>query len=262
MAGRKKSSGGGGGGGHDGGGSLRWMLTYCDMITLLMAFFIMMYSMSVLDLAKFQQTATSLRQEFGQGALDGQGKFILNGGSKPDLRPSITPFNPPPPKPGGGKKGNDAQQAPPGFRKLETYLKEKHLNGVVRVWREKRGLVISLSADGLLFPAGSAHITPSCRGVLERLADAVSEVSNEVRVEGHTCDLPPRSGEYPSNWELSTARATSVIRYFIETQGVSAQRLSAAGYAASRPVVPNDNEHHRALNRRVDIVILNPGSAN
>ena len=270
MAGRKKK---GGGGGH--GNSERWLLTYADMITLLMAFFIMMYSMSVLDLQKFQMAADSLRNEFGKGQVGAGGENLLKGGAPVDLRPSIIPFSTPSPKaasdrmgigdgPGSvskpgkgmGKGRGHAIERAAEFQKLKVYLKQHNLTHLVRVQSEKRGLVISLLADGMLFPAGSAQLTPTCRGILERLAAAIRKVPNDVCVEGHTCDLPPRSPVFPSNWELSTARASNVVRFFINSEGMAARRLSVAGYAAMRPVAPNDTEEHRVLNRRVNIVLL------
>lgn len=232
---------------HDNGGPLRWLLTYADMITLLMAFFIMMYSISVLDVEKFRLAAASLRHELGEDQAGAGGRSVLDADSGTRLAPGILPFAEPQPA---------AIQRTVSFRKLQEYLRVEKLDELVRVRAERRGLVISLLADGLLFPAASAQTTGACRGVLDRLATVIKEAPNDVSIEGHTCDLPPRGGDYPSNWELSTARATQVTRYFIEVQQIPAARLSAAGYAASKPLAANDSARHRALNRRVDIVIL------
>jgi chemotaxis protein MotB len=125
-----------------------------------------------------------------------------------------------------------------------------------RVYADERGLVISLMSDVAVFKAGSADIRLEAVGLLDKIAEALKQVPNMVRVEGHTCDLPTRTGRYPSNWELSTARATNVVRYLVERHGISAGRLSASGYAGGRPVVPNDGPVHRRMNRRVDIVII------
>lgn len=245
MPRNKKSSQDHGGGGHDGGGSLRWLLTYADMITLLMAFFIMLYSMSVLNLSKFQQVAVSIRSGFG-GLVEGQGRSILGSSGQFSIRPSIIP---------GDSVGVPWQVV----QKIQALVKEKHLQKVVNLRVDQRGLVVSLVTDKLLFAKGQAEISPTAKKVIRSIAETLRDIPNEIRVEGHTCDLPVVSDRYPSNWELSTARATMVIRYLIEGVGIPPERLSAAGYADSKPIVPNTCEKNRALNRRVDIVIVSGG---
>jgi chemotaxis protein MotB len=121
---------------------------------------------------------------------------------------------------------------------------------------DERGLIISLVTDKVLFERGSASLQRGSREVLDEIAGLLRDIPNQVTVEGHTCDLPIHTAQFPSNWELSTARATQVIRYFIEQGQVPAQRLAAAGYADSRPLEPNTSEATRARNRRVDVVIL------
>jgi chemotaxis protein MotB len=116
-------------------------------------------------------------------------------------------------------------------------------------------LVISLLTDGIFFEKGSAVLSPAARKVLRDLAPVIQRSQRFVRVEGHTCDLPIHTPRYPSNWELSVARAVAVVRYLIGC-GVSASRLSAVGYGEYCPLVPNTNEENRRLNRRVDIVLL------
>ena len=242
MGRRSKGGGEGGGGGHDGGGSLRWLLTYADMITLLMAFFIMLYSMSVLNLAKFQQVAVSIKSGFG-GMVEGQGRSILGSSSQFNIKPSPI-------------MGDTAGVPNQTVKKIQTMIKDEKLENKVRLRVDERGLVISLSTDKVLFGPGRASLSPSAMKIIDAVAGSLKDIPNEVRVEGHTCDLPIRSSEYPSNWELSTARATNVIRYLIDKKGFQPDRLSAAGYADSRALVPNTSESNRAVNRRVDIVVL------
>lgn len=233
---------GGGGGGHDGGGSLRWLLTYADMITLLMAFFIMLYSMSILNLNKFQEVAMSIKSGFG-GMVEGQGRSILGSSGQVSIRPSpIT--------------GESAGVPSHAVEKIQTLIKDEKLQDKVRLRVDERGLVISLATDKVLFGAGQAALSPSAMRIIDSVADALKGVQNEIRVEGHTCNLPIRSSEFPSNWELSTARATNVIRYLIDHKRFEPDRLSAAGYADSRALVPNTSESNRTINRRVDIVVL------
>ena len=235
-------------GGHDAAGSMRWLLTYSDMITLLMAFFIMMYSMSVLNLQKFREVAFSIRSGFG-GPLEG-GPGML---SFPQRKDSIAP-----------NLNDIAESSGPGAipgvaKEMSEYIKEQGLSRIVRMRVEERGLVVSLVTDEVLFDKGRAELRPTAKRILHKVAEAVRDIPNDIAVEGHTCDLPINTAQFPSNWELSTARATTVVRCLIEESGIPPRRVSASGYADSRPLVPNDSEPHRMLNRRVDIVILQTG---
>ncbi len=230
------------GGGH-GSNHERWLLTYADMITLLVAFFIMLYSMSVLNNRKFQQMALSVRSGFG-GDLPGVGQGILDGNPAVEMLEQALSMKP---------------VAAPGtrlVRELQALIADKRLAGKVRLKNEPRGLVVTLVTDKVLFQKGQAEIRPETLPLLNQVLRILSEVPNAIRVEGHTCNLPVGKGRYPSNWELSTARAVAVIRYAIARGIIPKSRLSAAGYADSRPVAPNDTEEHRELNRRVDIVVV------
>jgi chemotaxis protein MotB len=241
MAKHKKAGGGGGGGGggHDGGGSMRWLLTYADMITLLMAFFIMMYSMSVLNLAKFNQVAFSIRSGFG-GVLKG-GKHLLphQPGKAISALPQLQDVKP----------MRDAEQ------QLVQMTISKKLQNELEVSYQPRGLVVSIAVDGLLFKAGSSVLETNARPIMAQIAHALAVMPNDIMVEGHTCTMPIATATYPSNWELSTARASSVVRFLIG-RGIAPSRLIAVGYADTRPRVANDTEAHRVKNRRVDIVLL------
>ncbi|MCX8053870.1 MAG: flagellar motor protein MotB [Armatimonadetes bacterium] len=232
---------------HSHGALERWLLTYADMITLLMAFFIMMYSMSVLNLAKFRQAAISIRSGFG-GTVDGQGRSIL--------------------KPSGefGEKSSALEGDTAGVRwrilkPFVDYIEKSGLQKAAAVGENRRGIVITMATDSLLFDPGSSRLKADALPLLDKVAEALTHTRNLVRVEGHTCDLPPRGGIYQTNWELSTARATEVLRYLVEHKGLSADRFAAAGYASTRPKAANDSEENRALNRRVEIVILRPEAA-
>lgn len=242
--GRKGRGGdhGGGGGGHDGGGSLRWLLTYADMITLLMAFFIMLYSMSILNLKKFHEVAVSIRSGFN-GIAIGQGRSILGQSGQMSINPSPIDL---------GSMGLTQRAA----RQIHELVVSAQYKDIVRVRQDERGLIISMLSDKVLFPKGKTEFNPESTKVLDKVIAILSSMPNDIRVEGHTCDLPVRSDKYPTNWELSSARASRVVRYMIEN-GIPAVRLSAAGYADKRPLpgFPNNCEANRAVNRRVDIVI-------
>ncbi len=231
---------------HGGGGLERWLLTYADMITLLMAFFIMMYSMSVLNTAKFRQAAISIRSGFG-GEVRGQGKSVLNASGVFAPRPSPI-------------EGDTAGVSWKVLRPFVTNIENDRTSNV-QIGEDKRGIVITMSSDKLLFEPGSADIKPGARPMLDKIAGLLAKTGNPVRIEGHTCDLFPRREEYATNWELSTARATEVLRYMVETRGLEASRFSAAGYGSVRPRTANDTEAHRVLNRRVEVVILRPETA-
>lgn len=229
----------------------RWLLTYSDMITLLMAFFIMMYSMSVISLSKFQRVAASIRSSFGNKVADGgtsvmqssAGKTVMNPAGGNSIVPSILPnSNPLIP----GKVANQIRQ----------YIKQNHLENVLRVQETQRGLVVSMLTDKVMFQKGRADLTPEAIRLLNTVAGLIAKTNSHIRVEGNTDNLPINTERFPSNWELSTARASIVVRHLIEKCGIAPDRLSAAGYADSRPVYPNDTEYHRRLNRRVDLVIL------
>ncbi|MCS6950081.1 MAG: OmpA family protein [bacterium] len=208
----------------------RWLITYADMITLLVALFVMLYAMSAVNQEKFGALAQSMRREFQTLPEHQGGKVIGSGHLVEPLEQQVS--------------------------QLERFLQETGLHTQVRVRQEERGIVISLLSDGTLFDLGSAELKPSARQVLDRVAQVLRQVPNPVLIEGHTDNLPIRTAQYPSNWELSAARAARVLRYLVQRGGISPHRLTAVGYADTRPLVPNDTPANRAQNRRVDIAIL------
>ena len=238
----------------------RWLITYADMITLLMAFFIMLFTMSQLDLAKFKEfqqgfasqvsnKEINLVADGGSGVLDGsagtqedlikQAEQVLNEQSKHDLA-----------------------------RKLERdrlldvereFVRRVHAAGLARkvgFRLERRGLIVTIVSDDVLFDVGSADLRGDGRKVLNGLAGVLRGMPNDVAVEGHTDNVPISGGPYRDNWVLSTARATSVLSYLLKGEGIAPSRLSAAGYADQRPVSSNGTHRGRSANRRVEIVIL------
>jgi len=229
-------------GGPDNG---RWLLTYSDLITLLMIFFIMMYVISNVNAQKFAKMANVLGQVFGNKSAG-----VLNNGTS-ILKDSGNTN----PKASNGNDAQDISQLNQVKQELEGYLKSKSLNGKVSVTLEERGLVISLQ-DTILFDSGSAILTPEAGSIISDIGAKLQALSNFIRIEGHTDDLPIQTVKYPSNWELSSARATNVVRELIMHSQISSDRLSATGYGEYRPLETNDSEQHRQMNRRVDILIL------
>ncbi len=219
----------------------RWLLTYADMITLLTAFFLMLYSMSVMSKGKFSAMATSVRSGFGD-ALH-RGPSLLNGGG---AHTRTT----------GDSADGPYQQYQQAMRDLTQYVEQNQWKGQVSTRADERGVIISLLSDNALFPRGQALLRPASLPLLQRVAKVLATAPNNVQIEGHTCDLPIHSAQFPSNWELSSGRAGTVLRYFTEQAGLPNRRFVASGYADTHPLNPNDSEASRARNRRVDIVLL------
>ncbi len=213
----------------------RWLLTYADLITLLLAFFIVMYSMSRVDAKKFGQMSEAL-----SGILHG-GKVAIKNGN------DVGSF------PGNGvldighlqSLGHNVQSA------FEKVGKQDEIN----VELSERGLVIHIMEQAL-FKEGSADLESRAKETLDLVGTQLRNMENHVRVEGHTDNKPINTKRFPSNWELSSARATEVVRYFANNYEISPTRLSALGYGEFRPMVPNNTAENRAKNRRVDIVVL------
>ncbi len=231
------------------GGSERWLITYADMITLLMVFFIVMYSMANTDLKKFAQVAESMQiafHVFGVGASKG-GVLDRKGdtGNGSSLFGNLSP------------RQRDFVSV---SADMSAFAAQAGIEGQISVNMNIEGIIISLS-DALAFEPGSAELRPEATQTLHEIAKVLQTTDNRVRIEGHTDNVPTNSPLYPTNWELSTQRAVSIVRYLLEHEGIAAQRLSAAGYAEFKPVAENDNRGNRALNRRADIVIIYPESS-
>lgn len=259
-------------------GADRWLVSYADFITLLFAFFTTLYAISTVDAQKMGKMVHSMRVEFDSAAFDSGSRNLSlsqgSGGSSASSREFLQSLTPNDPSSQVRAFRGMAVRQPvspektilTGKRNLEQFKKnlESSLGvsistGIVRVHLEPRGLVISLGERGV-FDSGSDQIRPEGRALLDDLATSLASVGNYIRVEGHTDNVPIRNSRFPSNWELSTARATVVVSYLIQTYSLKPEMLSAAGYAEYRPVVSNDSEEGKARNRRVDIIVLNPAA--
>ena len=252
----------------------RWLLTYADMITLLVAFFIMLYAMSVMNVTKFQQLAVSVRSGFGSSMTNGVPTVMTSGGGV-NGSPSIvqqgqTKENQ---KDDNGKaqaqvqaewnipnqnlkKGEDDKRLWDVKEAITKIIKQNGLEKKVKIFINERGMVIRILSDGMLFKSGSGDLRTQELGLLDKVASIITtKTDNQIEVEGHTDNLPINTARYPSNWDLSTARASVVLRYLVH-QGVHQERLRASGYADQRPVTTNATDDGRRQNRRVDIVLL------
>jgi len=240
---RKKAHGDGG---HE--NAERWLLTYADLITLLMVFFVVLYSMSSADTTKFKAISAALQQAFNIDVLQGRAATSIGDATAAPAAP-VSPVV--------DNLINDAQV--PQVSRLESKIKAV-VDGVaqspdVSVSIDKEGVVIRLSGS-YLFDSGRAELKPNSLSILDAVSSELRIQSNDIRVDGHTDSTPIDSPRYPTNWELSVARALAVTRYLIETDGVPAGRMMAAGFGEFRPLVPNDSRDNRALNRRVEIHLL------
>jgi chemotaxis protein MotB len=228
--------------------SERWLLTYADLITLLMVFFVVLYSMSSADTTKFKLISAALQQAFNLDVLQGQSAASLSDGAaqmSPPLDTMISPSD----VPQVSQIRNKIQGALDGAMQGATQAPD------VSVGVDSEGIVIRLSGS-YLFDSGRAELKPNSLAVLDAIATVIRPLENEIRVDGHTDSTPIDSPRYPTNWELSVARAVAVTRYMAETDGVRSGRLIAAGFGEFRPLVPNDTRLDRAQNRRVEIHLL------
>jgi chemotaxis protein MotB len=221
-------------------GMMRWLLTYADMITLLLALFIILFSISTINKVKLQRLVRDLGGGFNsQDAINNPPNGMTTSATKDDLQ---------------------AMQ-----QQLQSYIQSQSLQKSVqtKITRDgkKRELVITLLSDKQLFDSGKADIKPFTKKILDQVYKQLKTRPNEVRVEGNTDNVPISNDQFPSNWELSAARATGVARYFVEEDGLAPRRISALGYGEYRPRVANDSDAHRAQNRRVDVVILDTDAA-
>ena len=244
----------------------RWLITYADMITLLMVLFIVLFAIGQTDLAKYKALKAGLSDGFGKNKLT-----IVDGGlgladkaarsatvvtipaTTPDSRPdalALSDAQAVEQAQAVEKRSMEATQA-----SIEASLAGTGMENAVQFRTEERGLVVSVLSDRVLFKAGFAELTEEGRAVLGTVAEAILPLSNAISVEGHT-DNVPIAGRFASNWELSTARATSVLRDLIERHSFPPARLSASGYADQKPIESNATAKGRSANRRVEIVIL------
>jgi len=267
------------GGGHAEESEERWLLTYADMITLLMALFMVLFSISSVNISKYQTLQQSLKAAFSGNVLPG-GKAISQQGSTQNsshvpatvelqaLEPVTTM--------GASALANSTAHASQSSAaaaataahaanqqaifahiklELEAYAKAHGFSKSVQATVEQQGLVIRVLTDDLLFESGKASLEGRSHALLGEIANLLNvDVTHPIAVQGNTDNVPIHGGAFPSNWELSTARASTVVRFLIE-QGVSATRLTASGYAEQRPLASDATAAGRAKNRRVEIVM-------
>lgn len=231
----------------------RWLLTYSDLITLLMAFFIVMYASSTADKAKMAKVAASIKSAFGESGQSVIGdESAVNLKQNADLQESA--------KDAAGSQ-NSAQKVEESKlkeikQKVDAYVKQNGMSGQINTALQERGLTIHI-VDTTMFATGRDDLLPGSQDKLVAIGKILKATSNMIRVEGHTDSRPMHSDKIPSNVELSVLRASCVWHVLEEKGGVPRKQIIAAGYADNDPIVPDDSEANMAKNRRVDIVVIN-----
>lgn len=255
-------------------GSPAWVVTFADLMSLLMSFFVMLLSFAEMDAMKFKQVAESLEKAFG---VQREVKVIERPmGTSPDQ----THFSPGRPEPTSSETvKQDTSQVEPHLRtytadgallemmreasnqqiertlrQLREELDEELGSGQLQLERDERRLILRIEERGS-FPSGSADFDPTFRRSLTRISSTLALVPGELSIEGHTDDVPMKSARFRSNWELSSSRAAAVATALLAAGDIPAQRMRVQGFAETRPRVPNDSNPNRALNRRVEVII-------
>ena len=233
----------------------RWLVSYADFITLLFATFTALYALSKADASKAKVVADGLREAFGVSGAKVVPMEALDVNGIPSDNSRLPTGQGNQNAPPASSKEAGKQEFEEIKKQVEEFLMTKGMYDKVSVDRQERGLVVSLKEGGF-FESGSADVKPDANKVLEELAKKILSYRNPVRIEGHTDNVPIHSRTFPTNWELSSARATNVVRLLTDRFRIPSGKLSATGYGDSRPKTPNDTPAGRARNRRVDIVIL------
>lgn len=259
----------------------RWLVSYADMMTLLMVLFIVLFAMSQVDSDKFVKLKAGLAAGFGAESVALQGR----GSQLQDAEPASQPFDPgskvgQPVDPAAAqaqdeelrkavaqadraKQSQMARRAETEADKLEEIqqqltaaLEARGLADNVRFTIDERGLVVTIVTSAVIFGGDSAELQAGGRGVLDSVGPTIAGLPNRIQVDGHTNQLPVQTRNYPSGWELSSARASSVVRYLIDRFGLPSSRMSAAGYADTRPLLDPGDPQAPTLNRRVEVVVM------
>lgn len=238
----------------------RWLVSYADFITLLFAVFVVLYAMGQTDKKKTEEVIASLQSSFGLASISAPAPKVNVIPSKsinlmPSLKPELSIM------PGGrSDRGQGKSRAEEkDFRQIkssiEAYLVKQGAQNKVSLNITRRGLIVSLKEAGF-FDSGQAQIKPDAYELINTISEVMTQYNNPLRVEGHTDNISINSSQFPSNWELSTARATNGLKYLIKHFDVDPDKISATGYAEFRPIADNATLEGRGKNRRVDLVML------
>lgn len=233
----------------------RWLVSYADFITLLFAFFVVMYAISSVNEGKYKVLSNSLTNAFKNttGQPGGQPIATIQGAPLMPVKPIAKPDKLPDQKKTEEKKSEQRQKMRNVADDIKNVLQPLIAQGKVKLLETSRGVTVEIN-DSILFPAGQARLQPASVSAMQAIAQVLADSDFPITIEGHTDNIPIATAQFPSNWELSAMRATTVLRLFNEG-GVGAERLTAIGYGETRPLETNTTLEGRARNRRVSILI-------
>ena len=253
----------------------RWLVSYADMMTLLMVLFIVLFAISQVDQKKFAELKNGLAVGFGSPsvAFDGGEASLMEssdsnspmdlssgiGGTTSDataIQEAVAAKE----RASASAKQKAAQQEVANFEKIkaqiEESLKKEGLADSVKFTIDERGLVVTVVTSAIVFDGGEAQLLGAGQEIMRGIGPAIAGLPNRIEVDGHTNQLAATTGTYPSGWELSSARASTVVRYLHSNAGIAENRLLAAGYADTKPLYPATDPRAASLNRRVEIIVL------
>lgn len=223
-----------------------WLGTYSDTITLLLTFFVLLYSYSSVDAQKFQQISSAL-----QGVFNGKNSnqildFNMNNGEVPVVG-SQNESN--------GKNIDASENVKATYEKLQKQVKDEKLDKYLKIKVDSRGYIFEIK-DKILFETGKADLKPDSIPVLDFITKYIEKIPNEIIIEGHTDNVPISNYKYKDNIDLSSDRANNVTRFFINNKKVDPKRIRPMGLGEYHPIVPNNSDSNKAKNRRVNVLIV------
>ncbi|NOU69971.1 OmpA family protein [Paenibacillus sp. LMG 31458] len=248
----------------------RWLITYADLITLLLVFFIIMYAMSKVDVQKYSVLAQALNMQFQKADSVLDKGFGVSGQMTPKQGDAQTPQNQnqsqdnnkevkDKTKPEENEKEKREKELQDLLKQVQAYIKDQNLEAQVSASDTERGVAITLN-DLFLFDLGKADLKAASFPILQKLASLIPTLNSKVSIEGHTDNLPLATGNpFKDNWGLSFARSLSVLRYFSDTAKLDNNKFIATAYADTMPKVANTSDENRSKNRRVEIIVLRDG---
>ena len=235
----------------------RWLVSYADFITLMFAFFVVMFASSHSDRERVQQFSEAVSKALEEGRISARVLNMMGGSRQTSRQPTGHGWLE------GSRETKPAEklaELTPAMNQLTAELQEEIRKGKLHISLEPRGLVVSLK-EAAFFPSGDATVTPEGYPTIARLANTIGKLPNPVRLEGHTDAIPIRNDRFASNWHLSAARSIAMLELLKDRFQIPSTRLAAVGYADTIPVDSNETAEGRAKNRRVDVTILNQHSA-
>ncbi|HEY8890005.1 MAG TPA: flagellar motor protein MotB [Clostridium sp.] len=223
-----------------------WLTTFADTMTLLLTFFIVLYSISTVDASKFKQVALSLQSQLtGETGKSGLNFNVTNGDVPLVGKPLSATYN-----------TNDTQEI---YTKVQSFIKDKKLQSTVVIKSDNRGVILQLR-ENIIFESANSQIIAKSIPVLNSINTLIATFPNDIVIEGHTDNQPISNSKYKNNWQLSSDRALVVLEYFVDIKGQKQpNRFTSVACGEYEPIAPNNNEENRALNRRVNILIVTNG---